>query len=778
MLVRKALRDLARHPGQAAMLVAVFALGVGVFVGVRSSFVGLVPATDALYDRLGLPDLVARVTFAPASVVDDVADLPGVAAAEGRVAFEASAVDHPGVTVRVMGVAADALVGRLEVAQGRRYRPGADEALIAETASSPHALAPGATLRLRAPGNAVTELDVVGTARQPEHLSMIPERGFMAMPATYLVAYVPPATAARLLGREAGVTEIAIELAADADADAVDEAVRKFLRRYRVDVVRGGELASVRNVRSHLDTLSGAALVFPLLFLVGGSLGGLILVSRVVHRERGIIGLLRAFGVGRARLAAHYLVYPLAVAAVGAGVGVPLGLPLARFVRRIFAADLGTPIGAELWRWDVALLGIAASLVAGFAAGLVPSLRAAQLPPVVAMRPAAPPVPRGGPRSGAPSRLPSTVAMLVRNLRRRPGRTALTVLGIVFALVLALAPALLLAEMTAVEDRVRAVRAYDVRVTPRTLGSPAWLDELRSVPGVARVEPLVELPVVATLGATERRTYVVGLAAGSWLLDLPVPPPGRALLATGLPEADGDVSIRGPLAAIDLTIDGRVDYPLGRPIVVSIEDARRLLTPPAVIGEVARTLLGFDLPTAPPPVTAALVSFAPDATSDVAAALRDRGDVARVDDRASENADLARIFGLTRAIIGLIELFAIVLGFALVFNTVTITALERRPELATLRALGFQHAQVARLFRFEALAVSLLAVPLAAPIAWVVARAALSDSGEFLPGGVALRAEPLAAALVGLVAVTLAACTPALRDLRRATLADEVRTQA
>ncbi|MDF1521475.1 MAG: ABC transporter permease, partial [Trueperaceae bacterium] len=663
-------------------------------------------------------------------------------------------------------------------AQGRSYRPGADEALIAETASSPHGLAPGATLRLRAPRDAVTELDVVGTARQPEHLSMIPERGFMAMPATYLVAYVPPATAERLLGRQAGVTEIAIELAAGADADAVEEAVRALLRRYRVDVVRGGELASVRNVRSHLDTLSGAALVFPLLFLVGGSLGGLILVSRVVHRERGIIGLLRAFGVGKTRLAVHYLVYPLALAAVGAGAGAPLGLPLARFVRRIFAADLGTPIGAELWRWDVALLGVAASLAAGFAAGLVPSLRAAQLAPVVAMRPAAPPVPRGGPRSSAPSRLPSTVAMVVRNLRRRPGRTALTVLGIVFALVLALAPALLLAEMTAVEARVRAVRAYDVRVTPRTLGSMAWVDELRSVPGVARVEPLVELPVVATLGATERRTYVVGLAAGTSLFDLPAPPPGRALLATGLPEADGDVFIRGPLASIDLTIDGRVDYPLGRPIVVSIEDAQRLLTPPAVVGEVIRTLLGFDLPTAPPPVTAALVSFAPEAASGVADVLRNRGDVARVDDRASENADLARIFGLTRAFIGLIEVLAIVLGFALVFNTVTITALERRPELATLRALGFQHAQVARLFRLEALAVSLLAVPLGAPIALAVARIALNDFGAFLPGGVALRAGPLAAALVGLVAVTLAACTPALRDLRRATLADEVRTRA
>lgn len=778
MLARKALRDLARHPGQTAMLVAVFALGAGVFVGVRSSFTGLAPATAGLYDRLGLPDLVARVPFAPASVVAAVADLADVEAAEGRIAFDAAVVDHPGVTVRAMGVADDASVGRLEVAQGRFYRPGADETLIAETAASPHALGPGTILRLRAPRDAVTELEVVGSARQPEHLSMIPERGFMAMPRTYMVAYVPSATAERLLGRSGGVTEIAIDLAAGADVDAVEEAVRKLLRRYRVDVVRGSELASVRNVRAHLDALRSAALVFPLLFLAAGSLGGLVLMSRMVQRERAIIGLLRALGVGKARLAAHYLAYPLALAAMGAGVGAPLALPLARFIRWIFAADLGTPVGAQIWRWDVALLGVAASLLAGATAGLVPALRAAQLPPVVAMRPAAPPVPRGGPRSGGSSRLPASVAMVVRNLRRRPARSALTILGIVFALVLALAPALVLAETAAVEARVRAVRAYDVRVTPRPPRSRSWLDELRSVPGVARVEPLVELPVVATIGATQQRTYVVGLAPGSSLLDLPVPTPGRALLANGLPAAAGGVSIRGPLASLDLSIGGRVDYPLGRPIVLSIEDAQRLLAPPAILGVVVRTLLGFDLPTLASPVTAALVSFAPDAAADVADVLRARGDVARVDDRASENADLARIFDLTRAFIGLIAVLAIVLGFALVFNTVTINALERRQELATLRALGFQHAQVARLFQLESLALSLLAVPLAAPIAWAVAQIALSDFGEFLPGGVALRAGPFAATLVGLVAVTLAACTPALRDLRRAALADEVRIEA
>jgi putative ABC transport system permease protein len=367
--------------------------------------------------------------------------------------------------------------------------------------------------------------------------------------------------------------------------------------------------------------------------------------------------------------------------------------------------------------------------------------------------------------------------MVLRNLRRSPARSVLTVLGIVFALVLALAPALVLAETAAVEARVRTVRAYDVRVTPRTPRPRTWLEELRTVPGVARVEPLVELPVVATLGATQQRTYVVGLAPGSSLLDLPIPAPGRALLARGLPEA-ADVSIRGPLASLDLPVGGRVDYPLGRPIVLAIEDAQRMLTPPAVLGDAVRTLFGFELPTLTSPVTAALVSVAPDAETDVADVLRARGDVARVDDRASENADLARIFNLTRTFIGLIEALAIVLGFALVFNTVTITALERRQELATLRVLGFEHAQVARLFQAEALATSLLSVPLAVPIAWAVARIALSDFGEFLPGGVALRAWPVAATLVGLVGVTLVACTPALRDLRRATLADDVRTQA
>jgi len=782
MLRRKALRDLVRHPGQAAMLVVVFALGVVVFIGIRTSFSGLAPAATDLYDRLRLPDLVARVAFAPAAVIGELAALPGVAAVEGRVAFDASALGHPGVTVRIVGVADDpaAAVGRVEVARGRSYQPGANEVLIAETAVAPHELALGETLRLQSPRGGVTDLEIVGTARQPEHLAMIPEHGFMAMPRTYMVAFVSPATANRLLGRSGGVTELAIALAPGADGAATEAAVRETLRRYRPNVVAASELPSVRNVASHLDALRGAAIVFSALFLVAGSVGGFVLLSRVVQRERSSIGLLRAFGVGKARVALHYLSYTLTLAAVGVVLGAPFGRPLAGFVRGIFAADLGTPVIAGSWRWDVTAAAVAATLLAGAVAGLAPSLTAASLRPTDAMRPDAPAVP---PRMLSPvragcQRVPTGFAMVVRNLRRRPARTALTAVGITFAVVLALAPALVLSETAAVESRVRAVRGYDLRVTPRAPRSEAWLEDLRSVAGVTRAEPLLEIPVDARFGETELRTYVVAVAPDSTLLRLPVPEPGRAFLALGLPSASASVSLRGPLGSVELPVGRRVDYPLGRPVLLSLADARRLLAPPAILGDAVRAVFGFELPGLDAPISAALISLSPDAAPDTADLLRARSDVGRVDDRDSEEADLERIFSLTRAFIGVIEVFAIVLGFAIVFNTVTVNALERRRELATLRVVGFDHDRVARLFRLEALTTALLAVPFALPVAWWLAGVALRDFGEFLPTGIALRAQPVTLTFAGLVVVTLAACTPALRDLRRTTLADEVRTRA
>lgn len=777
MLARKLLRDLARHPAQAAMLALVFSLGVAAFSGIRAAYAGLTPATTALYRSLALPDLIAEVAFAPARVVAEVAALPGVAAVEGRVALETADPSRPGVTVRVVSLPAPAQprLGRAEVVAGRYLSGAPDELLLAEGAARYHGVSPGDTLRLKGADGESVPFEVVGVVRQPEYLSMIPPGGFMATPRSFMVAFAPAASAARLLGRSGGVTELALELTPDADREALVTALRERLGRYRLTVSWGENLASVRNVRVHLAALGSAAVVFPLLFLGAGALGGFILLSRVVRQERGLIGLLRAVGYGRSALGLHYLGYTLMLAGLGAAVGLPLGLPLARFIRQIFAADLGTPLDSNLWQAAPALLGAGATVLAGVLAGLVPAWAASRLPPAEAMRPETPPHSRAFGWLRLARVAAVSLRMSLRNLLRRPVRALLTTLGVTFAVVLALAPALILAATNRVEVRVQAVRRYDLRAVPRQPQPEGWLAELRALPGVTRVEGLLELPVDLTVGEETLRTYALGLPAKSRLLALPTPGAGSALLARGLPEATGLLRLRGPLGQLELTVAGLVDYPLGRPAVLRLSDAQRLLAPPAALTEVLQTLLGVTLPGLEDAVTAALLAVEPGQREEVAAALGARREVARVDDRTVEREDLQRIFRLTRAFIGVIEGFALLLGLALVYNTVVVNALERRRELATLRVLGFTNGEVGRLFVLEALLTALMGLVPAVPLALWFANVAMRDFRDFLPAGIGLYPLVVLWVALGVLLAVLLASWPVVRDLGRLELAEVVR---
>ncbi|HEX7000106.1 MAG TPA: FtsX-like permease family protein [Trueperaceae bacterium] len=777
MLARKLLRDLLRRPGQSVALALVFGLGIAAFTGTRAAYQGLEPATRDLYQRLALPDLVASVTFAPVRVVREVAALPGVAAVQGRVAVDTSSAEHPGVTVRAVGVPAPGQprVGGVEVVRGRYLSGEPDEALVAEGAAAYHGLEPGDTLRLRDPDGEPVEFRVVGVARQPEHLSMIPPGGFMAMPNSYLVTLLPEASATRLLGRAGGVTELALRLSPGADEAAVTSAMRELLGRYRLVLTSGRDLPSVRNIRSHVDMLGSAALVFPLLFLTAGALGGAILLARVVRQERGLIGLLRASGFGRARISTHYLGYTLVLAAFGAALGLPFAVPLAAAVRDIFTADLGTPAQGALWRPELALQAALGALVAGALAALGPAWSAARLPPAEAMRGERPAV---GGAFGA-LRLAGTksvaLRMVLRNPLRRPLRTLASLAGVTLAAVLALAPALFLAEVDRVEERVQSVRRYDLRVVPRLPQPEEWLRSLARVPGVTRVEGLLEVPVDIDANGETRRTYALGLEAGGELLDLPRPGRGEALLVGGAGAVGERIRLSGPLAAIEATVAGEVDYPLGRPVLLAVEDAQRLLQPPAILGDAMRALLGRALLGLEDPVTAALLVLEEGRTEQVLASLAGRGEVARVDDRRVEQEDLQRVFRLSRAFIGVMEAFALLLGVALIYNAVAVTALERHRELATLRVLGFHAHEVGVLFLLETVAVSLLALLPAVPLALWVSGRAVADFQDFLPAGVPLDGPTLLWVALGAVLAVLLASAPPVRELGRLHLAEVVR---
>lgn len=772
MLRRKLVRSLTRGWGQALAVSVVFALGVASFTGVRGAYLGVGLATQRVYRQLGLPDLVARVDFAPLSVVRALRAIPGVRVVVPRLDLDTSAVGLEGVTVHVLSVPEGApALGRVRVVRGRGLSGGAVEALVAVAAAASGRVAVGEELRLRAARGGVRRVRVVGLALQPEHLAMIAPQGYMATPESFMAVYLPEVEARALLGRSGGATEFELGLTSGADERAVAAAVRRVLRPYRVTVTAGGELASVRNVRVHTEALASAGLVFPAVFLLAAALGAYVVLSRLVRLERGFVGLMRAQGVHGSALVGHYLAYAGVMAGVGVLVGLPAGVPVAAAVRRIFAADLGAPADASLWHPGLAALAAGVALAAGLAGAALPAWVAARVPPAEALR-SEPPA--GGAWWGVVglARLPDVrLRLAARGVFRSPLRASLALVGVASAVTLAVAPALMLLEMGRVQARVDGVRRYDLRVVPRGVEGRAWLDEVAATAGVTAAEGVLQVPVTLERGGVSTATYVVGLEPGSRLMGVAVPPVGSAYLAAGLPGGGGRVTLRGPLGSVTLAAAGRVDFPLGRPVVVSLEDAERLVALAPSVRRLLEGAVGPALLGPREPVTGALVRVGAHQGAAVARRLAALPSVERVDSRAQERRDLGRIFRLSRAFIAIIEAFAVALAMALLYSVVTVSAAERRAEFAALRMLGLQSWEVAATFVGEMVAIAAAGWLVGVPAGWWVAQLALGGFRDFLPGGVPLDAVAVAWVAVGTLLVVLAAALPALRRLGTAGMA-------
>src|SRR5690606_16351351 len=94
-LNRKLLRDLWRMKGQAMAIGAVISVGVLMLVMMSGLVNSLDETRRAYYERYRLADVFAPVKRAPEHLIGDLAAIPGVAAAEGRITGSAL-IDLPG----------------------------------------------------------------------------------------------------------------------------------------------------------------------------------------------------------------------------------------------------------------------------------------------------------------------------------------------------------------------------------------------------------------------------------------------------------------------------------------------------------------------------------------------------------------------------------------------------------------------------------------------------------------------------------------------------------
>lgn len=719
VLVRKLRRDVWRQRGQFAAVVVVLAIGVTVFIAASDAYRNLRDSFDRAYTSQRLPDVVLTGPRAH-EFTDAALRLPGDPIAETRTQADIGGRigDHTLLT-RVVSIPDDAQPDVASISVRGGDLPGPGEVLVEQHLADHFSLEAGDHLTLHTPRGWRT-VTVSGTGLSTEYFwPARSQQETMTTPEQFGVVFAPASLARTLSsdpqhqlalyagdrGRANDLVTTARDLAGPAGLVA---ATREDQPSY---------VALDQDVRAFGDF----ARFLPALVLIAGTVGAFILLSRLVHSQRAVIGTLAANGIAARTLRRHYLGYGLVAGVLAAIPGIIGGYWLGGWFTGLYTDALGLPLKVTSLHPESLVVGPVTGILAAALAAWGPARAAAAVPPAEAMRV----TPSGhGRRSLLETlvpplrRLPARWRMVIRGLGRNRRRTLFTIIGVAVPLSLVMVFAGLRDTVTDVLDRqFTQVDVADGQLYAAPGQTQKMLAAARADDSVALVEPFARTEAALASAQLRYDTLLLALPSDASLHRF-ADREGRDL---GLSDDGGLLLGEGLRRLLDLEV--------GDPITLTLPDGIQMeervtgfvdepMTPVAYI-----SLSYLDSSVGHGTTNGALIQLEPDADREAAAhRLGALAGAAAYFDNAQAEATMRSSFDLMDVLLGVMLAFAVVMAAALLFNAVSANLAERTVELGTLNASGLARGTLARLVVAENLLLTVAGIPLGLLIGYYLAR--------------------------------------------------------
>jgi putative ABC transport system permease protein len=703
-LDRKLLRDLARMWAQALAIALVMASGVATLILAVGAHHSLVETRDAYYERYRFADVFGHVTRAPRLLETQILQIPGVAAAELRIAKYAL-LDIAGFVQPASGLVLslpdhrESRLNRLYMRTGRRPEPGhADEVVVNENFAIAHNFTIGSTFKAILNGRKRL-LTIVGIALSPEFIYAVGPGDFVPDDKRFADMWMSEKALASLFDLTGAFNNVSVKLLKDASERDVISKLDNLLDRY------GGTGA-----------LGVMARIIPPVFLAVAAFLINMTLSRLIALEREQIGLLKALGYSRTAVAVHYLKLMLVISAIGIAIGFVFGTWFGRLMTGIYADFFNFPF--LIFRREPEIYAIAAGVtaLAAIAGGLRAVLNAAALPPAVAM---AEPAPTRYRRLWLEAlglaRLVSQLTMMaLRHLIRWPVRAGLTTLGIAFSVALLIMALFSLDGLEVMID-VTYFRTdrQDATINFNTERPLRVVQAVEHLPGVTRAEPFRAVSVRLKNGHLFRTLAVFGKPEKmdlSRVLDHDFEP--IVLPETGLVISERIADVlelrHGDLAEIEI-LEGRRGT-VHVPVTSIIKSYFGLI---ALMNIDALAELLDEIPQA----SGVHIAYDQAQTDRLFTAVKGLPAVASI---GLQKVSLAKfretIAKNVNIMISIYITLSAIIAFGVVYNSARIQLSERGRELASLRVLGFTRAEVSWVLLVE-LAIMVI---IAQPLGWLI----------------------------------------------------------
>lgn len=714
----KLVRDLKRLWAQCLAIALVVGGGVATLIMAVGSHRSLDETRIAYYERYRFADVFATVRRAPKSLVDQIREIPGVAAVDARIA-KLALLDIPNFAEPATGQVislpeiGEPSLNRLYMRVGRTPEPRrSEEVVVNETFAKAHGFTPGDRFSAILNGRK-REMVIVGTALSPEYIFTVGPGDIMPDDRRFGIIWMSEKALASAYDLEGAFSSVTVKLLRNASEREVISRLDTLLDRYGGQAAYGRKDQTSNAWLDHeLDMLKNMNRTLPPIFLLVSAFLVNLTLNRLIALEREQIGLLKALGYRNVDIVLHYLKLVIVIVIVGIALGSAAGTWLGTYLTRLFGDYFRFPFLVFAKSTDLYVIAAALSFFAA-AIGAIRALReVVTLSPAVSMQPPAPPrfrriLPETFPIDKVVSQ--PTMIML-RNITSHPVRASFTMLG------MALATAILVVSLftRGTMEQLIDVTYFMADRQDATVGliekrTRDVIMQVGRLPGVLAVEPYREVPVRIRNGNIERRVMISGRprdADLSRIIDVDLKPvvlPESGLAISSMLAEILGVRV-GDFVEIDLLEGQRRTISL--PVTALVENYFGIK---GMMDDQALARLMREAPA----VNAVNLSFDPTKSDLFYAAIKGMPTVSGL---ALQGASLANfraviaVFVTTMASIytGL----AGVIAFGVVYNSARISLSERARELASLRVLGFTRGEVLRILLLELALLSILAQPL------------------------------------------------------------------
>ncbi len=717
-------RMIGQSKGQFIAVLTIIVMGITTYTALNMTSVNMNNTVETYYRENNFADLFVQTAPIPGQLPEKLENIRGIRTAQGRITMDVPLVTDDGkerVNLRLITTTgSEKELDRSTLLKGKMISGKGSEVMLIEQFAKARGIDVGDKIKIQA-GGVQRTLEVAAIVANPEYIYLM-ENGQSIMPddKNFGVGYVPEQFGQQIAGLPGNFNEILIRYEDGVDEEALIDDVENALDLYGVrQIVKQKDQLSNSIIEQELTQLDSMADTIPILFLLVAGLILMMMLARLVKKERIKIGVLKAIGYRDRQVLFHYVKYALISGILGGALGSVLGMALAGGMTRLYLEYFHIPLLRIEFYYSY--LAYAVLLSAAFCAlsGMIGARGALKIAPADAMRAEAPKTGKRILLEKLPffwKCLSFSSKMISKNIFRNKKRTLFVLAGITLTYAMMLFTSSMPDVMNQMmNEHFKEFQKMDYNISFRSPVGKEAVRDMTHLIDVDYIEGKLEYPFELTNGNKKQAVSIIGLSRDTKFYSFrgaggekkEIPKQGLLItenLAKALDVKTGDMILVKSYIPnrddVSLPVKGIIKQALGINAYMDIDAMGEALLEKNLINGV----------------------YADSRDPNINEELIRAGNVASVMSIADTRAVYDEYMTLMALSIGAMVVFSGILGFCIVYNATIVSLGEREMEFSSLRVLGFSNLEIFFMIVRENTVIMVLGILLGIPTGFLMAK--------------------------------------------------------